>query len=175
MPSRTQRQQNLCWQVLPKGLLYRTYLAGEKEPRMQFLSLYDTRSKRKVWDAGYLVAVSEFFVRATHATQTETRFSWTWKELSLPGCFLMKKARCWKGLTTRVGLYGTWRRDRWSYRAGYYHISSHVGDEFLIANPAFNRINYVRDSLLAGASYDLSEITRIYGELGYAFGDRRWR
>ena len=45
-----------------------------------------------------------------------------------------------------------------------------MGDEFLIANPLFNRINYVRDSLLAGAAYQLDESTRVYGEVGYAVG-----
>ena len=46
-------QCNDCfgWQVLPQGLMYKSYLAGEKEPRMQFVQLYDTRSKQRVWDA----------------------------------------------------------------------------------------------------------------------------
>ena len=165
-----QCQQDLCWQVLPKGLLYRTYLAGEKEPRMQFLSLYDTRSKRKVWDAVLGGVVLESFEKAIGVILKVTRFSWTLKARYLPVFSPDEESTMLEGSDYRVGLYGTWRLDRWAYRAGYYHVSSHVGDEFLIANPAFNRINYVRDSLLAGASYDVSDITRIYGELGYALG-----
>lgn len=164
-----QYQQDLCWQVLPKGLLYRTYLAGEKEPRMQFLSLYDTKSKRKVWDAvlGGRVGILR---KSDTCNPNGDAF-----QLDLEGAVFARvlpdeESTMLEGSDYRVGLYGTWRRDRLSYRAGYYHISSHVGDEFLIANPAFNRINYVRDSLLAGISYDLSAITRVYGEVGYALG-----
>ena len=164
-----QNHQHLCWQVLPKGLLYRTYLAGEKEPRMQFLSLYDTRSKRKVWDA--VLGGRVGLIRKSDTCDPNGDAF----QLDLEGAVFARvlpdeESTMLEGSDYRVGLYGTWRRDRFAYRAGYYHISSHVGDEFLIANPAFNRINYVRDSLLAGVSYDLSEITRIYGELGYALG-----
>lgn len=58
---------------------------------------------------------------------------------------------------------------RFQTRFGYYHLSSHVGDEFLIANPTFNRLNYSRDVLFLGAAYWLDESTRIYGEAGWAF------
>jgi hypothetical protein len=74
------------------------------------------------------------------------------------------------GSDYRVGLFGTWKFARTAYKFGYYHVSSHVGDEYFLANLTFNRINYVRDSLLAGISHDLSESSRLYGEIGYAAG-----
>jgi len=164
-----QYHQSLCWQIMPKGLLYRTYLAGEKEPRMQFLSLYDTRSKRKVWDAvlgGRVGLLRHGDMQRPDADAFQ---------LDLEGAVFARvlpeeESSMLEGSDYRIGLYGTWRRDRLSYRAGYYHISAHAGDEFLIANPTFPRINYVRDSLLAGVSYDVSDITRVYGELGYSLG-----
>jgi hypothetical protein len=70
----------------------------------------------------------------------------------------------------RVGLLWTRRRGATAVKAGYYHISSHVGDEFLEVNPGFVRINYVRDSLIAGVMHNLSPDAQVYGEIGYAVG-----
>jgi len=162
-------QQNECWQILPQGLLYKTYLAGEKEPRMQFLSMYDTKNKRQVWDAvlGGRVGVLR---KGNPMNPQSDAF-----QLDLEGAVFARvlpeePSSMLEGSDYRVGLYGTWRTGRTSYRAGYYHISSHVGDEYLIANPTFSRINYVRDSLLAGVSWDVTDITRVYTELGVAAG-----
>ncbi|WP_164101831.1 DUF1207 domain-containing protein [Candidatus Laterigemmans baculatus] len=58
---------------------------------------------------------------------------------------------------------------RFQTRFGYYHLSSHVGDEFLIRLPTFDRLNYSRDVLFIGGAYWLTEQTRIYGEAGWAF------
>lgn len=162
-------RSDMFWQVLPNGLLYKTYLAGEKEPRMQFLRLYDRVSKRYVDEAvlGGRVGIVRFGTKGADDPQGF--------QLDLDGAVFARvlpeeESAMLEGSDYRVGLYGTWRRDRLSYRFGYYHISSHVGDEYLIANPAFIRINYVRDSALAGLSYETSLSTRIYGEVGYAFG-----
>ena len=162
-------EQHLCWQLLPNGLLYKTYVAGEKETRMQLVSYYDTKSKRKIWEAvlggrAGLIRLSDPSISNSDAFQ-----------LDLEGAVFARvlpdeESAMLEGSDYRVGLYGTWKIDRLSYRAGYYHISSHVGDEYLIANPLFNRINYVRDSLLAGTAYELNDVSRIYGEIGYALG-----
>ncbi len=41
----------------------------------------------------------------------------------------------------QVGFPLTWRRGPYSTRLRVYHQSSHVGDEFLLRNPGFNRVN----------------------------------
>lgn len=41
-----------------------------------------------------------------------------------------------------VGVPMTWRSGNWSTRLRYYHQSSHVGDEFLLGRPGFNRLNF---------------------------------
>ena len=69
----------------------------------------------------------------------------------------------------RIGCLSTWREGPNAFKAGYYHISSHVGDEFLVTNPAFIRRNYVRDSLIAGWTHDVTFNTQVYAEIGYAF------
>ncbi len=166
-PSHEQQQE--CWQILPQGLLYKAYLAGEKEPRMQFLSMYDTKSKRQVWDA--VLGGRVGLLRKSNPMNPQADAF----QLDLEGAVFARvlpeePSSMLEGSDYRVGLYGTWRTGRTSYRAGYYHISSHVGDEYLIANPTFNRINYVRDSLLAGVSRDVTDIVRVYTELGVAVG-----
>ena len=162
-------EEHLCWQLLPNGLLYKTYIAGEKEARMQFVPYYDTKSKRKIWEAvlggrAGLIRLSDPSVSNGDAFQLDLEGAVFARVLpDEPSAML-------EGSDYRVGLYGTWKSDRLSYRAGYYHISAHVGDEYLIANPLFNRINYVRDSALFGTAYELTDISRIYGEIGYALG-----
>ena len=69
----------------------------------------------------------------------------------------------------RAGWLITHRRGPNAFKAGYYHLSSHVGDEFLIRNVGFERINYVRDSLIVGWTRDLfTPDLQIYGEVAWA-------
>ena len=70
----------------------------------------------------------------------------------------------------RTGLLLSWRRGRTAFKAGTYHISNHVGDEYLEKNPGFERIEYVRDSLIGGVTHDLIDAVSVYGELAYAYG-----
>ena len=70
-----------------------------------------------------------------------------------------------------------------SMRFGFHHLSSHVGDEYLakygvIALPVTDQqdllegetygMDYVRDSLMGGISYQLSPLVRLYAEVRYA-------
>ena len=70
----------------------------------------------------------------------------------------------------RAGVLWTWRRGPTAVKAGFYHLSSHIGDEYLLRNPTFPRIEYVRDSLIAGAIHNLTDDVAVYGEIGYAVG-----
>ena len=63
----------------------------------------------------------------------------------------------------------TARRGRAAVKLGYHHLSSHAGDEFLERNPRFVRVNYVRDELLAGVTYQPTPDWVTYTEVGYAF------
>jgi len=70
-----------------------------------------------------------------------------------------------------------------SFRFGFHHLSSHVGDEYLtdyhvlifpidsyedIANGTTYGMEYVRDSLMFGISREIGSHVRIYGELRYS-------
>ena len=63
----------------------------------------------------------------------------------------------------------TWREGNWQVKTGYYHISSHVADEFLARNPGFVRDNYVRDAAYLGVGYFVNPDLRVYGEVGWGF------
>jgi len=164
-------QCNNCygWHVLPKGLMYKSYLAGEKEPRMQFVQLYDTRSKTRVWDA-VLGGRLGLLRNGSYDSVNPQGF-----QLDVEGAVFARvlpdqPSAMLAGSDYRAGLLGTYRNGGTAYKWGYYHISSHIGDEFLIANPTFNRLNYVRDSLITGVTQDLNAATQVYGEIAYALG-----
>lgn len=157
------------WHVLPPGLLYRSYLAGEKEPRINWTSLYDTKSERQVWETA-LGGRAGLLRYGTGGLQNPQGFQWDLEGAVFARVLPDEPSSMLEAADFRVGTIGTWREGRLAWKAGYYHISSHLGDEFLLQNPTFPRINYVRDSLIAGVMYDLTEATQIYGEIGNAIG-----
>ncbi len=164
-------QCNNCfgWQVLPKGLMYKSYIAGEKEPRMQFLELHDTRSKQRVWDAVFGGRVG-LLRHGSSGSVNPQGF-----QLDLEGAVFARVlpdevSSMLVGSDYRVGVVGTNKFGGTALKYGYYHISSHIGDEFLVANPTLNPINYVRDSAIVGVTQDLDYATQVYGEIGYAIG-----
>jgi hypothetical protein len=71
-----------------------------------------------------------------------------------------------------------WRRGPTAVRFGYDHVSSHIGDEYLIRNPHFERINYVRDAMAFAVMHNITEAVDVYGEANYGFhvsgGAERW-
>ena len=57
--------------------------------------------------------------------------------------------------------------DEWSFRLRGYHISSHIGDEFLLANENFDRRNASAEYIDFSASYQWNKDLRIYGLMGW--------
>ena len=68
----------------------------------------------------------------------------------------------------RFGVPITYRQGPWETKFGYYHLSSHIGDEYLEKNPGYSRINYVRESLVLGLGWRPNPDWRLYSEAGYA-------
>ncbi len=58
---------------------------------------------------------------------------------------------------------------RWAMKFGYFHISSHVGDEYMLRNPLFQRTNYVTESWMLGLRYAATDSIQLYGEMANAF------
>lgn len=153
-------------QILPSGLMYRSYLAGEKESRISAVWMKNPQ-QQTVWDTtlGGRVGVLRYGTLGAVRPQ-----GW---QLDMEGAAL---PRILPGLPSsplqacdyRFGILSTWAFDRWHVKTGYYHLSSHAGDEFMLANPLFRRINYVRDSTVLGVTYELTEALQTYGEIAYA-------
>jgi hypothetical protein len=154
-------------QPLPDGLLYRTYLAGEKEPGFSGAVLFGARG------ATYLDAVLGGRLGLLRYDPTDAGSGWVWQldfeAAAYPRLNLDQIKNSFVSTDFRVGSPLTLRGGRVALKLGYYHVSSHVGDEFLALNPEFIRINYVRDSFLAAVAYHLSTALRTYVEAGYAF------
>ncbi len=64
----------------------------------------------------------------------------------------------------------TYAFDNWSFRLRLYHISSHLGDEFLLNHPGYDRRNMSNEYIDFFISNDFTEEIRLYAGLGYIVG-----
>lgn len=155
------------WQVVPSGLIYRSYLAGPRESRLA--SIYNWNignSSTRVWDftLGGHVGLLRF---GTPEGPRPGGFQLDVDAAAFPrldGSNFDMIATDYRGGFPLTFGYGPWEA-----KAGYYHTSSHLGDEFLINNPGYPRINYVRDEIVVGLAYRIVPALRLYGDAGYAF------
>ncbi len=65
-----------------------------------------------------------------------------------------------------VGIPLAYASDAWSFRFRLYHISSHLGDEFLVNNPGYLRKNPSFEAIDLFVSYQLLGSLRVYLGLG---------
>ncbi len=153
------------WQLLPQGHLYHAYLAGEKESRMASQFLWD-RDRGLVWDTA-LGGRWGLVRNGTYGADNPQGF-----QLDMEGAGLarvdMGERQDLEAVDFRAGIIGTWRDGPWRWKTGYYHLSSHAGDEYLLRVPTFQRINYVRDAVLVGSVYDVTPDFQLYGEIAVA-------
>jgi hypothetical protein len=156
------------WQWLPTGLIYRSYWAGVHEPRAALVAFHEG-AERTLWDAtlggrfgilrrgncdplrpqGFQV---DFYGAANTRLDVEHQ----------------------QDLDSTDYVFGvplTYGAGDWQFKFGYAHLSSHVGDELALRDPATldERVNYVRDAIVFGTSYYLHPMWRKYGEVGWAF------
>ncbi len=68
-----------------------------------------------------------------------------------------------------VGFPLTWGYGRWSWRLRGYHVSSHIGDEFLLNHPGFQRHNPSAQYLDFFLAFQITPAIRLYGGYGRIF------
>lgn len=68
-----------------------------------------------------------------------------------------------------VGIPLQYALNKWSFRFRIYHISSHLGDEFLVNNPGFRRVNPSMEAVELFASFQAYDFWRLYGGVGTVF------
>jgi Protein of unknown function (DUF1207) len=154
------------WQVMPSGLMYRSYLAGEKESRMSSVWAKD-QTGRTVWESTLGGRVGLLRHGTTGADRPQ---GW---QLDFEGAALVRvlpgtDSTMLEAVDYRAGFLSTWAFDNWHVKAGYSHFCAHLGDEYVIANPMIHRFNYVRDSVVLGVTYDINSDWQAYGEIAYA-------
>lgn len=154
------------WQILPEGLIFRPFLADTKASRFA-AHIINLEGQGWMWEGvlGTQVGLLRygnndpirpvgFQVDAEGAAHVR---------LDIPENVDVNAVDFRGGIPVTFG----WGRHR--TRVGYYHLSSHLGDEFLLRNPGFNRLNYARDVLYVGHAVYLTPLLRVYGQVGWAF------
>ena len=146
--------------------MYRSYLAGGREPRIAGQCIHEQ-------DQGWLldVTLGGRVGLLRYGTQGEIMPEGWQVDLEGAAFPRLTLEKNWDLVSAdfRFGIPITHRRGRWETKMAYYHLSSHLGDEYQLTHPGVERINFSRDVLvLAGAFYPCHN-TRMYAEAGYAF------
>ena len=155
-------------QIIPTGLMYRSYLAGVKEPRLGTQIFYLRETKRWMWDTTLGAKIP--FLR--YGNQ-DSAWPEGW-QVDLEGAAYPRldidDERNVVATDFRIGVPLTYHRGQWEGKIGYVHNCSHLGDEFLLfMQPNYPWTNYVRETLVAGIGYRPIPDIRFYGESGWAF------
>ena len=153
------------WQVLPEGLIFPSYLAGPKEPRLGGVWNYD-KNLGWIWDAtaGGRLPLLRYGTRETILPEGF--------QIDVEGAAMVRidyeQELDLLAADFRVGAPITFGNKRTQYKFGYYHVSSHLGDEYMLRKER-ERINYYRDALVFAVSYRIQRDIRLYGEAAWAF------
>ena len=154
------------WQLLPDGLIYQAYLAGVKESRMSSVVLHDP-GHGELWDI--TLGGRMGMVRYGDSCRIRPE-GW---QLDVEGAAILRldveSQEDLRSVDFRFGVPLTYAEGPYQTKMGYYHVSSHLGDEFMLADPAVQRLNYVREALVWGHGVYLTDELRLYGELDWAF------
>ncbi len=159
------RGSGFGWQLMPQGLIYRQYLAGVKESRF-----------RGVWSngkgEGNLLDASlggQVGLLRYGSFGNGKPVGW---QLGIEGAGQVRldldQDADVDAADFRMGVPLTWGDEITQVKFAYYHLSSHLGDEFLLKNPGYQRLNYSRNVLVLGYSIYPTELWRVYAEIGYA-------
>lgn len=161
-------------EVLPADLMYRSYIANPKDARLSSRILH-LSGEGMLWslEAGARVGVWRY------GTPSGWRNPYTGRpegwQLDIQGAAFprlnFEHELDVDAVDFKVGVPLTYSKGQWEAKVGWYHLSSHVGDEFLLRNPGFDRLNYLRDAFVFGGGYYPDPGLRIYSELEVAYNN----
>lgn len=158
------------WQVLPDGLMYSPYLAATKEPR---IGVAFNNDKNLGWIADCTVGGRVGLIRyGTESGKQRGPRPQGW-ELDLEAAAFVRldyeNDREVSSADYRLGIPLTYAIDRFQFRFGLIHTCSHLGDNYMIRFPDYQRIDYSRHALELGAAYFLTDDLKIYGQASWGF------
>lgn len=156
------------WHLLPDDVIWHSYWAGAKEPRISGTPFQEIQDNLTLLDVTLGGRVSVLRYGTVNQGRPE---GW---ELQLEGASLLRLNldQNWdmEAVDFRFGVPLVYGRDRSQWKFSYYHLSSHLGDEFAIREAALGqRINFARDVLVLGYSFFPNPAWRFYAEAGWAF------
>lgn len=158
------------WQLFPDGMLYQNYLAGVNESRLGGVWNYD-EDLGWMWDIT-LGGRAPILRYGTKNAILPEGFQFD-IEGSVHLRLDLENEMEMDSNDFRFGLPLSYGNKIWQVKGGYYHVSSHMGDERMLrleaAGKPHRRINYVREALAFGVSYRPFPALRFYAEADYAF------
>ena len=157
-----------CWtfDMMPEGLIYSPYLAGEKESRFRSYWAHE-KDSGWIWD----ITLGGRVGLLRYGTTGDARPQGWQLDIEGAGFPRLDSERGGNLISAdfRFGIPLSYGNDYYQMKFAYYHLSSHLGDEFLIRNPGFPRLNFTRDVLVWGHSITPCDNLRLYVEAGWAF------
>ncbi|MDO4574415.1 MAG: DUF1207 domain-containing protein [Planctomycetia bacterium] len=159
------------WQWMPSGVLYKAYLASNREARLGIHLVHEDARPHNFWDPilGGKIPLLRF--------GNQSKVYPEGFQLDVEGAALARLTldheREMYSADYRFALPLTYRKNHWEWKIGYYHISSHMGDEQMLRfyhnTGILWRRNYVRDCILFGVGYRPDANWRFYFGGDYAF------
>ena len=159
-------------ELLPTDLLYRSYIANPKDARLSSRILHEAGGDT-FWslEAGARVGVWRYGTPSGWRNP-ETGRPEGW-QLDIQGAAFPRlnfdHEMDVDAVDFKVGVPLTYSEGPWEAKFGWYHLSSHLGDEFLLREPDFDRLNYLRDAFVLGGGYYPDPDLRLYTEVEYAY------
>lgn len=157
------------WELLPSDVIWHSYMAGSKEPRMSGVFYEELNGNMQLLDVtlGGRASILRYGTRVQGQP-----YGW---ELQIEGAGQprLNLDQNWDldAADFRFGVPLVYGNDRVQFKLSYYHLSSHLGDEFIEREnvPASSRINYARDGIVIGTSFFPLPAWRWYAEAEWAF------
>ena len=154
------------WRLLPTSVIYPSYWAAPKEPR--FGGTHFFNGKGELIEEGVLGARFGLLRYGTPSDTVPQGWEWDVEGAAFPR-LLPYDEFSMQACDYRIGTDFSYGVGPWRFRFGYYHLSSHVGDEYMIAHPEFVRVRYKRETLIGGVSNYPADWARLFFECGCAF------
>ena len=163
------------WQFLPDGLTYPAYLASGRESRMGGVWSYE-KDHGWLWDIALGAHVG---ILRYGDDDPELPHGW---QLDIEGAAFprldLEATREMIATDFRFGVPLSVRQGPFETKLAYYHLSSHLGDDYIFANPGHLPVNYTRDVVVWAVGVRVVENFRMYAEAGYAIhrngGSKPW-
>jgi len=156
------------WTLLPTDLLWQSYLGGPREPRLgQSIVYLDGTGWLWELEAGGRAGLLRYGSGPGEELEGIQLDIWG---AATPRLNMTENTEL-DAVDFFVGVPLTWRRGPFQAKLEWYHVSAHLGDEFLLRpeNAGFDRIDYLRDAIVLGGGYFPTPDWRVYAEADYAY------